>query len=137
MTDLNEEIRTGEDEREDRHLVHVHLFNTTTAVADGHQHAVQGTTGPARLAGASHIHRIKVRTSFHADDATGHWHWLDIMTGPAIYTMDGSHVHTYQGTTSFDDGHSHDVENSTAQAPDIPEAAPLPAKTTKVKTVKR
>jgi hypothetical protein len=104
----------GED-REDRHMVHVHVFNTLTLVADDHQHIVQGVTGPARTAGTSHIHRMRVRTSFF----DGHWHWFDVMTGPAVETMDGGHVHPYEGMTSFDDGHCHDVADATAQAPDI------------------
>jgi hypothetical protein len=29
------------------------------------------------------------------------------------------HVHAFQGVTSVDDGHSHEVANTTAQAPDI------------------
>jgi hypothetical protein len=104
----------GED-REDRHMVHVHVFNTLTLVADDHQHIVQGVTGPARVAGTSHIHRMRVRTSFYDD----HWHWFDVMTGPAVETMDGGHVHPYEGETSFDDGHCHDVADATAQAPDL------------------
>jgi hypothetical protein len=124
---------TGED-REDRHMVHVHVFNTLTDVADDHQHLVQGTTGPARDAGRSHIHRIRVRTSYFDD----HWHWLDIMTGPAVDTMEGSHVHPFGGETSHDDGHSHDVFDTTAQAPDCrydedPDEEPLPPPVEKAK----
>lgn len=126
------------DDREDRHMVHVHIFNTLTDVAADHQHIVQGTTGPAREAGRSHIHRIRVRTSYY----DGHWHWFDIMTGPAIETMAGGHVHAYEGETSYDDGHSHDVADATAQGPDyrddeddgddadeLPPPPPVPAKT--------
>lgn len=112
----NEALRRppGED-REDRHMVHVHVFNTLTLVADDHQHIVQSVTGPARCAGTSHIHRMRVRTSFY----DGHWHWFDVMTGPAVETMDGGHVHPYEGETSYDDGHSHDVADTTAQAPSL------------------
>lgn len=132
------------DDREDRHMVHVHVFNTLTDVAHDHhdhQHIVMGTTGPAREAGPDHIHRIRVRTSFY----DGHWHWYDIMTGPLIETMAGGHVHAFDGETSFDDGHSHDVADTTAQGPDYREEEeeedelpppPMPAKP-KPKTGKR
>lgn len=109
----------GLEEREDRHMVHVHAFDTLTFVADNHQHGVKGVSGPARNMGASHVHRIRVRTSFFAEDGSGHWHWFDVMTGPAMFTMTGDHTHTFAGETSFDDGHVHEVENIVAQAPDI------------------
>lgn len=109
--------RVAGEDREDRSMVHVHTFNTITLVADGHQHLVQGATGPARLAGMSHIHRIRVRTSYF----DCHWHWFDVMSGPAIDTMDGGHVHNYAGETSFDDGHTHDVVDTTALGPNLPE----------------
>jgi hypothetical protein len=129
----------GED-REDRHMVHVHVFNTLADVADDHQHLIQGVTGPARAAGASHIHRIRVRTSFY----DGHWHWFDVMTGLAIGTTDGGHVHTYEGETSYDDGHSHGVADTSAQGPDyreeeeaMDEPPPVMSGKAKTKTGKR
>ncbi|MDR7868586.1 MAG: YmaF family protein [Sporomusaceae bacterium] len=115
MTDSEALRRPPGEDREDRHMVHVHVFNTLTLVANDHQHIVQGVTGPARCAGTSHIHRMRVRTSFY----DGHWHWFDVMTGPAVETMDGGHVHPYEGETSYDDGHSHDVADTTAQAPSL------------------
>lgn len=140
MPDSGTTSRVPADDREDRHMVHVHTFNTLTLVADDHQHLVQGTTGPARAAGLSHIHRIRVRTSYF----DGHWHWFDVMTGQAIDTMDGGHVHNYAGETSYDDGHCHDVMNTTAQGPSLlaeededDEEPRPPAKAAKVKTTKR
>lgn len=107
------------DDREDRHMVHVHAFDTLTLVADEHQHLLKGVTGPARLAGTSHVHRIRVRTSYHYEDGNGHWHWYDVMTGPSIETTNGFHTHAFDEATSVDDRHSHDVLNITAQAPDL------------------
>ncbi len=103
------------EEREDRHCVHVHVFTTMVFPADGHQHILQGVTAPARPAGRSHIHRIRVRTSYFDD----HWHWFDMVTGPTIETLEGGHVHSYGGPTSCDDGHVHDVADTTTLAPDI------------------
>jgi hypothetical protein len=141
MPDSEAIRRPPGDDREDRHMVHVHVFNTLTEVADDHQHLVQGTTSPARDAGSSHIHRIRVRTSYF----NGHWHWFDVMTGPAIETMDGDHVHTFNGETSYDDGHSHDVADTTAQGPNYREEEeeedelppPPPVSKTKTKAGKR
>jgi hypothetical protein len=127
MVEVNDPERALADEREDRDMVHVHTFSTITFVADGHQHIVMGTSAPARSAGQSHIHRLRVRTSFFSDDDTGHWHWFDVLSGPAIYTTDGGHVHVYEGVTSVDDRHSHDVANTTAEAPDISEAGAVVA----------
>lgn len=107
------------DDREGRNMVHVHVFNTLTDVGDRHQHMVQGTTGPARDADRSHFHRIRVRTSYY----DGHWHWFDFMTGLAIETIDGGHVHVYQGETSFDHGHNHNTADSTTQGFDYREEA--------------
>lgn len=110
----------GTDEREDRHMVHIHNFDNITFVAESHQHVVMGATGPARgRPGPSHFHRMRVRTSFHSENADGHWHWFDVMTGPAVYTADSEHIHVFQGPTSFDDNHAHDVLGATAQVPDI------------------
>ncbi len=130
---------TGED-REDRHMVHVHVFNTLTDVDGDHQHLVLGTTGPARDAGRSHIHRIRVRTSYFDD----HWHWFDVMTGPALETMEGGHVHAFGGETSYDNRHSHGVVDGTGLAPDCREAdedmdeeMPPPVEKAKPKSGKR
>jgi hypothetical protein len=104
----------------DRHTVHVHNFHTHTYAADNHQHVVMGATGPARgQPGPTHIHRLRVRTSFHTEDTTGHWHWFDVMTGPPVYTAGSEHVHVFKGPTSFDEGHTHDVMSSTSQVADI------------------
>jgi len=117
---VDAEDRGIAEEKEDRHTVHVHNYNTLTHVADNHQHMVMGATGPARgEPGAAHVHRLRVRTSFNAEDSTGHWHWFDAMTGPAVYTAGSEHIHVFRGPTSFDDGHAHDVMSATAQVPDI------------------
>ncbi|MBP2653425.1 MAG: YmaF [Firmicutes bacterium] len=140
MTAINNVDRTMSDEREDRSMVHVHSFNSLSFVHDDHQHIVMGVTAPARLAGGSHVHRIRVRTSYFVG-ASGHWHWFDVVTGPAICTMDGGHVHTYEGPTSVDNGHDHGIADATTQAPDfeisdVDEMSPDYSKSKK-KTLKR
>jgi len=111
---MTEERQPVAGERDNRCRIHVHTFETLTAVADGHQHVIMGVTAPARQAGLSHVHRIRVRTSF-VDD---HWHWFDIMTGQAVALPNGGHVHYFSGETSFDAGHRHAVEGSTGLAHD-------------------
>ena len=125
VTEDKEGYRAMADEQDERNMIHVHTYNTNTFVADGHQHMVMGTSGPARIAGASHIHRMRVRTSFDAGGGNGgwHWHWFDVMTGPAQETINGGHIHLFQGSTGVADRHCHDVVNSTAMAPDIEEVA--------------
>lgn len=103
-------------EREtDRELVHVHLYQTITDVADGHNHNILGISSPAKLTNGTHVHCLKGRTSF----VEGHWHAYDIYTGPAVSLADGTHIHYYSGTTSEVEDHEHDFRGSTNLAPDI------------------
>lgn len=114
---MDEERQTGLDERDNRCMIHVHTFNTLSDVADNHQHIVMGVTGPARRVGLSHVHRIRVRTSFYVEANRGHWHWFDVMTGQAVVLPDGGHVHYFNGETTIDDRHSHDVVGVTGLGP--------------------
>lgn len=107
------------EEQQDRHMVHVHTFSAITFVADEHQHTITGVTAPARRTGQSHFHRIQVRTSFFSTEETGHWHWVDLMTGPASDAIDGSHIHSCSGITSLDDAHAHSLVSVTGLAPDL------------------
>lgn len=116
MAEQDEQREELTPEREDRHMIHVHTYLTETDVADGHQHMVMGVSSPARVAGASHVHRLRSRTSFYAEN-TGHWHWVDIMTGPAVALPDGTHVHYFSGNTSTDDGHCHAFNGATGLGP--------------------
>lgn len=104
-------------DRED-HFLHVHTFLTEADVADDHQHVILGVTGPSCDLDDSHVHRIRTRTSFIAEDGTGHWHWADVMTGPALEMPDCTHTHYYCGTTSYDDGHCHTFSDVTGLAHD-------------------
>jgi len=114
----NEEERHHKVEGDERHMLHVHTFITETDVEDEHQHTVLGVSGPAREHGTSHIHRVRSRTSYLADEDDGHWHWFDVMTGPAVVMPDGTHTHYFNGTTSFNDEHNHAVADVTGLAPD-------------------
>lgn len=106
MAEQEEQREELTPEREDRHLVHVHTYLTEADVADCHQHIIMGVSAPMRVSGSSHVHRLRSRTSFYADD-TAHWHWVDVMTGPAVALSNGTHVHFFSGTTSTDAGHCH------------------------------
>lgn len=116
MADREEERQPLAEEREERHMIHVHTYNTGTDVASGHQHIIMGVSTPARMAGTSHVHRLRSRTSFYVD-GHGHWHWVDIMTGPVVALSDGNHVHYFSGTTSTDAGHSHTFAGVTGLGP--------------------
>lgn len=114
----DEERKVKMNDQEDRHMMHVHTFLTEADVSCDHQHVILGVTGPSRELGDSHVHRIRTRTSFLAEDDTGHWHWCDVMTGPAVEMPDDTHTHYYNGTTSYDDEHSHTFSDVTGLAPD-------------------
>lgn len=113
-----EDRKSSTVEQEERHMIHVHTFLTETNVSDDHQHVMLGVSGPAREYGVSHVHRLRGRTSFLAEDDEGHWHMFDVMTGPAVEMPDGTHTHYYNGTTSYDDGHCHTFADVTGLAPD-------------------
>lgn len=115
---MKEEERKGPvmDERDTcRELVHVHIYQTITQVADGHNHSILGVSAPARMTNGTHVHCLKGRTSF----VEGHWHAYDVYTGPAVSMGDGTHIHYYNGTTSEVEDHEHDFSGATNVAPDI------------------
>ena len=94
--------------------VHVHTYTTLTDIADDHQHILMGVSGPADIVGRSHVHPIRIRTSF----VEGHWHWVDIMTDIAVVMPDETHCHYYAGRTSKDDGHCHNFADVTTLSGD-------------------
>jgi hypothetical protein len=110
MTSSNEDNMDG---------IHVHVYTTETDVADAHQHLFLGISGPACIEGKSHVHQIRTRTSFVAEDCKGHWHWVDVKTDRAISMPDGSHTHYFAGRTSMNDGHYHNFSDVTGLGPDI------------------
>lgn len=112
-----DEERHPKTEGDTRHMLHVHTFLTETDVEDEHQHAVLGVSGPAREQGVTHIHRVRSRTTYLAEGDGGHWHWFDVMTGPAVDMPDGTHTHYFNGTTSINDEHSHAVADVTGLGP--------------------
>lgn len=115
---MADEGRINSVDQDDRHTIHVHTFNTITNVADDHQHIMQAVTGPAREAGNSHVHRVRGRTSFFAGKGDGHWHWFDVVSGPAIDMPDDTHTHYFEGDTSRDCGHCHSFVAVAGLAPD-------------------
>jgi|GEM_PF-1565105 len=111
--------------------VHVHAYNTLTDIADEHQHVLLGVSGPADIVGRSHVHSIRIRTTF----VEGHWHWVDIMTDRALAMPDDTHSHYFAGRTSMNDDHCHNFSDITNLSPDLcveEEVAP-PAKPCKYK----
>jgi hypothetical protein len=105
---------------DDDRMPHVHTYLTEVDVADEHQHILMGVSGPARERGRSHVHRIHGRTSFISEEGDcecGHWHTVDVMTGPAIDMPCGSHVHYFDGTTSENDDHCHSFSGVTGLGP--------------------
>lgn len=114
----NEERMAKMGDQEEASMMHVHTFLTETNVADEHQHIMIGVSGPSREYGVSHVHRLRGRTSFLAEEEEGHWHLYDVMTGPAVEMPDGTHTHYFNGTTSYDDEHCHTFADVTGLAPD-------------------
>jgi len=101
---LTEEDR-GKPKRDS--MNHVHLLITMADVANDHQHVIVGTTGPAMLRGNSHVHAIRIRTSFDPKEGNTHWHIAEDVTGPAIEGPCGEHTHFFKGETTCDAGHEH------------------------------
>ena len=114
---LTDEERNYMMDYDGKHMsnIHVHVYNTEVEVADEHQHILLGVSGPADRVGTSHVHAIRMRTSY----SNGHWHWVDIMTDRALAMPDGTHIHYFAGRTSMDDGHCHNFSDVTNLTPDL------------------
>ncbi|MFJ7935522.1 YmaF family protein [Sporosarcina sp. NPDC096371] len=87
---------------------HVHEFTASTKLAeendDRHNHRFAGVTSEIIPTRNSHVHAILVNTDF-----LDHHHEVGITTGPAINVGHGKHIHLINGTTTFDDGHVHEL----------------------------
>lgn len=97
---------------------HVHTISTQVTAEDGHQHMVLTVTGTPKAEGRSHVHRITARTSFYGEPGEGHWHGVDFCTGLAQGMPDGTHIHYFNGQTSFVEDHRHLAADVTNTAPD-------------------
>ena len=107
---------------------HTHEFTASTELALKndlrHNHRFAGVTSEAIPAGRSHIHRIKVNTTFDFN----HFHELRVKTGPAetINSCDRRngqvHVHCVEGETTVNGAvpHDHDFQFVTLAAPNPP-----------------
>jgi hypothetical protein len=119
VINLNEEERKGNSLMSQRDSMnHNHIFITMADVSDGHQHVLIGTSGTAIYSGDTHVHRIRIKTSFDPKSGGGHWHFVDIRTGPAIDVPKGEHTHYFCGQTSQDNGHRHSFRSVIDTAPD-------------------
>jgi hypothetical protein len=61
---------------------HTHLVQTTTTVADGHDHVIDMETGPAVQTGAGHVHLISGMTAENGQPP--HGDRLNDLTGPSL-----------------------------------------------------
>jgi len=107
---------------------HTHEFTASTELALRgdlrHNHRFAGVTSEAIPAGDSHIHKIKVNTTFDLN----HFHQLIVKTGPAetVGPRDHGkghvHVHFVEGETTVNGSvrHDHDVKFVTLTAPNPP-----------------
>lgn len=110
--------RIDQEERDDRCTVHVHTYLTETDVSEEHQHEILGVTAPARKEGTSHVHRLRIRSSYLIEEpGEGHWHWVDVITGPAIKIGDCGHIHCFSGETCKSDCHEHTFGGVTGLGP--------------------
>lgn len=91
---------------------HVHEYEATTGVADGHIHRAAGVSGMEIPCGVSHVHELAGWTSFE----DGHFHPYRLLTGPSIAVSADAHVHYFTGPTAMVDGHVHEIEAATMAA---------------------
>lgn len=91
-------------EKEQRTMLHVHVFIGNTSCDKDHSHLFTGTTGPEiEVAGGRHVHNFEGRTSFdHA-----HWHGFEGRTGLDIELPDGYHTHRMDFMTEVAIEHRH------------------------------
>lgn len=89
----------------DLQCYHVHDHTGLTTCQDGHCHIHPGVTSIPIPQGNTHIHEIVGATTYQ----DGHHHVYRAYTEPAVYLPNGFHTHFTAFTTSFADGHTHDV----------------------------
>lgn len=107
---------------------HTHEFAASTELElKGdlrHNHRFAGVTGEAIPVGQSHIHRIKVNTTFNLN----HFHEVIVKTGPAITINPDEpkgeqvHIHFVEGETTVNGvvPHDHEIKFATLTAPNPP-----------------
>ena len=105
-------MRCGDNERrncDNNEQNHVHEFAGSTRVVDydngeEHNHRFAGVTGDAIQCRGSHVHKMVTRT----DNYNGHYHVIDVVTGPAIPVGNGlRHIHYVFACTTDREGHNH------------------------------
>jgi hypothetical protein len=92
---------------------HDHEFEASTKLAeeceDRHNHRFAGVTSEViPVDKETHVHAILTNTDF-----LNHHREVGVTTGPNIPVSDKKHVHFVMGTTTKDDGHTHDFAFAT------------------------
>jgi hypothetical protein len=110
-----------------RRQTHTHEFTASTELALRndlrHNHRFAGVTGEAIPVGDTHIHKIKVNTTF----VLGHFHEVIVKTGPARTVnhcgRPDLHIHFVEGETTVNGAvpHDHDVRFVVLAAPNPPD----------------
>lgn len=89
---------------------HSHTFSATTSSAGSHNHTFSGTTS----SGGNHRHSISTYNNGHDNPqgrvGAGEWN----SAGTHYTNYDGTHSHTFSGTTSSVGHHTHSVSGTTS-----------------------
>lgn len=108
---------------------HAHEYVGSVKLAeykkDVHNHRFAGVTGEAVMVPGGHAHKLWTRTDFF-----DHFHYIQMLTGPAVYLQSGEqrepddpHVHFVAGFTTSNSGHRHEFQLATLMdSPLLPEA---------------
>lgn len=93
---------------EDSYRRHVHDHTGITSCSREHCHIHPGITSTPipDMNSRSHYHEIIGGTTYNH----GHFHTYRARTGPAITLPNGYHTHFARFSTSFNEGHSHEIE---------------------------
>lgn len=99
--------RNRVDSLRNRKKTHIHEYQGSVKLqGDGesrHSHRFAGMSSEMIPVKGNHIHKIKV----HTDYVNGHFHDIEILSGPAIQVGGEKHVHFISGWTTDAEGHSH------------------------------
>lgn len=91
---------------------HVHEILGSVMVAnegdEPHNHRFAAISGEAVMVPGGHVHALETRTDFYDD----HFHTISGTSGRNIQVGSNRHVHFLRGTTSTQDGHSHQFRAS-------------------------
>lgn len=92
---------------------HVHEFLGSVMIAerqvDPHNHRFAGISSEVIIVPGGHVHEVLTKTDIYEE----HFHEVGLRTGLQVPVGNNRHVHFAKGSTTLNDGHSHNFQFAT------------------------